>query len=254
MVTKEETNPLWQPFFFEGGRSKAVLLSHGFTGTPATVRPLAEALNKAGYTVCGPLLPGHGVSLEDMMKSSDTLWYGHIEREFFKLRDKYDKVAVAGLSMGGLLALRLAETYPVDACLAYSPALKFRHWYDALAPIVKYVMPVMPWKTDRRTQREDFLSEYNTGYKGVPVAKVEDMMRLYRAVRRDLGKIKCPLMVVQSYEDEQVHHVVADMIEQGASSEHKEIIRLERSPHVCVLGAEREMIFERSVSFLDKYL
>ncbi|MDR1570698.1 MAG: alpha/beta fold hydrolase [Oscillospiraceae bacterium] len=248
-----DSNPLWQPFFLESGE-KAILLCHGFTGTPATVLPLGEALHAAGYTVRGILLPGHGVSLEAMLESDDTQWFYAIERAYLEMKSRYEKVAVAGLSMGGALALRIAELYPVDACIAYAPALRFRHWYSVLAPIVKYVVPTIPWKTDRRTQQDDFLSEYNTGYEGVPVAKVEDIMRIYRMTRRDLPKIKCPLLVVQSDTDEQVHPSVADTIERRASSEFKEIIRLQRSPHVCVLGAERDMIFRRSIEFLDKYL
>src|SRR3954447_26987973 len=92
-----------------GGRSVGVLLVHGFTGSPASMRPWAHALAGQGYAVEVPLLPGHGTRWQGLNEVSWTAWYAEAEAAFDRLRGACDAVVVAGLSMGGCLVLRLAE-------------------------------------------------------------------------------------------------------------------------------------------------
>ena len=108
-----------RPFFFEGGEH-AVLLTHGFTGTPATVRYLGERLRDAGFTVQGICLPGHGTRLEDMRP---VRWQDYLNAELTavrELKEKYPYVSVCGLSMGGDLTLIAAEQMEVTSCIPIS--------------------------------------------------------------------------------------------------------------------------------------
>src|SRR5689334_6828638 len=102
-----------EPFEAEGG-PVGVVLSHGFTGTPQSLRPWAEYLAAAGFTVSLPLLPGHGTRWQDLNATRWTDWYGEIERAFDRLRGRCDQVFAGGLSMGGTLVLRLAERRRAD--------------------------------------------------------------------------------------------------------------------------------------------
>ncbi|MDR2657417.1 MAG: alpha/beta fold hydrolase [Oscillospiraceae bacterium] len=240
-----------KPFFFGDG-SIAVLLIHGFTGSPAHMRPLGEALRDAGYTVRGILLPGHAETVAAMGRTDWTEWLGASEKALKTLLETHDKVVVGGLSMGGLIACRLAEQYPAAGLLCYAPALKFKRRINNLAPIVKHLFPYMAWGTNERLTNPGFMKEYNIGYFGLPVAKVEDLMKIQKATIPELNKITCPTLVVQSKFDEQVHRSVPDMLINGISSKTREVMWLTQSPHVCTIGADHDEVFERTLQFLRK--
>ena len=97
-----------KPFFADGG-PVGVLVVHGFTGSPQSMRPWAEHLAAAGHTVSLPRLPGHGTRWEDLQLTRWPDWYGEVDNAFRALRSRCDQVFVMGLSMGGTLSLRLAE-------------------------------------------------------------------------------------------------------------------------------------------------
>ena len=88
-----------------------VLLVHGFTGTPQSMRPWAEHLEAAGFAVSLPRLPGHGTHWKELNQTAWTDWYAHADAAFAALRARCDRVFLAGLSMGGALSLRLAEQH-----------------------------------------------------------------------------------------------------------------------------------------------
>jgi len=106
-----------EPWSASGG-THGVLVLHGFTGNPQSMRPLAEACAAAGFTVELPLLPGHGTSLEDMLPTRWEDWSGAAEAQFEALAARCDRVVVTGLSMGGTLTCWLAERHPGIAGIA----------------------------------------------------------------------------------------------------------------------------------------
>jgi carboxylesterase len=95
-------------FTLSGGKI-GVLVLHGFTGSPVTIKPWAEYLNQIGYTVAAPCLPGHGTTWQEMNETTWQDWYDEVELSFIELKSKCDRVFVAGFSMGGALALRLCQ-------------------------------------------------------------------------------------------------------------------------------------------------
>ncbi|MDR2505001.1 MAG: alpha/beta fold hydrolase [Oscillospiraceae bacterium] len=237
------------PYTLEGGEN-AVLLIHGFTGAPSHMYPLGLALQKAGYTCEAVLLPGHCTSMEDLEKSNETLWYECVKEKYREMRKRYKKVAVAGLSLGGVLALRLTELEDPDACLLYAPALKFRYWWNVMSPVAKHFVKTLKWDVYGKPEKPNFLKEYNMGYNSLSVAKTADIQRLDRITRRELRRVTAPILVVQSYKDESVHPAVAKIITKGVSSKVSDTLMLDNSPHVCILGCERDAVFARSVEFL----
>ncbi|GHU72455.1 esterase [Clostridia bacterium] len=238
-----------KPFFFKGG-SVGVLLIHGFTGSPSHMRPLGEALRDAGYTVRGILLPGHADSLEAMERSNWSEWLEASEKAYKRLAEDCDQVVVGGLSMGGAIACYLAEKYPVKALLTYAPALKPKHSYIKYAHLVKHFMPHVGWSGNSLLHDEGFMKEYNIGYNGLPVSKVDDLIKIYTMANEQLKKITCPVFVAQSKFDEQVHKDVPDMLKAGVSSKVCEVLWLTKSPHVCTIGADHDVVFDRTLQFL----
>jgi len=121
-------HPLAEPFVADGDATSprgrvGILLSHGFTGSPASMKPWAEHLAAQGYAVSVPRLPGHGTTWQDMNKTTWADWYGEVERAFEALANQVDTVVVCGLSMGGGLALRLAADHP-DRVAGSAPELQ----------------------------------------------------------------------------------------------------------------------------------
>jgi len=115
------------PFYWQGG-PVGVLLCHGFTATTAEVRLLAHSLHNQGYSVAGPLLPGHGTTPEDCNQHTWQEWYTSVEQAYQQLLSNCQTVVVGGESTGALLILRLAAIHPeVAGILCYAPALRLLH-------------------------------------------------------------------------------------------------------------------------------
>ncbi|OVE81236.1 hypothetical protein BVY03_04295, partial [bacterium K02(2017)] len=105
-------NPQINPIFKKGNKDVGVLLIHGFTATPDCMRYLANHLNSLGFSVSAPLLAGHGTTKENLAKTNWQDWYESCHQIFRKMQQDYSHIFVAGLSLGGLLALKLAQDYP----------------------------------------------------------------------------------------------------------------------------------------------
>jgi carboxylesterase len=102
-----------KPYFFEGGE-RAVLLLHGFTGNTGDCRMLARYLEKNGYTCYGPQYKGHGVPPEELVKYGPVDWWQDVMDAYDFLKEKgYEKIAVVGLSLGGVFSLKLGYTVPI---------------------------------------------------------------------------------------------------------------------------------------------
>ncbi|MBE5766888.1 MAG: alpha/beta fold hydrolase [Clostridiales bacterium] len=240
-------SPLGRPFEYEGGRT-GILLLHGFTATCAQMRPLADKLRDAGYTVSVPLLPGHGTTIEDMERSNWKEWLACAKQAYVRLQEKVDNVIVAGLSMGGTLALLLAEEYMPDGCIAIAPAISLRNKTAWLAGLAWPFMPRMAGGSENRG--EDYLHSLDVCYGATPVKKVADLNRLRARAMRNLALIACPLFVIQPAKDTTVDPKGAKSVIAGVQSEKKKLLMLENSPHVCTLGPERERLNRAVLDFL----
>src|SRR6202050_4615475 len=131
-----------EAFSHAGGRA-GVLLCHGFTGSPQSLRPWAEYLAKAGLTVNLPRLPGHGTTWQEMNRTRWEDWYAEVDRALDELRADTDEIFVMGLSMGGCLALRLPELHGAagSGLVLVNPSLTGDTRLLMLAPVLKFVLP-----------------------------------------------------------------------------------------------------------------
>ena len=238
----------------QGGRG--VLLIHGFCGSPAQMRYLAQGLHAAGYTVSVPLLPGHGSAVQDMQKCTSRQWHDAVRIAYTELRRECVSVAVAGHSMGGILALLLAEEYPADAVIPIAAPMQLAGVRGLLAPFSRLVSPMIPyasWPAARR-RPEDFLTEDHICYEETPLAKVHDLCRLMRRSRRDLFAVTAPLLTIQSKDDPTVSAGSPRIIAGGVSSAVRKHLSLSRSGHLIPLGPERRETLEAMTRFLNQFI
>lgn len=238
----EANHPNGRAFCFEGGPHGCLLL-HGFTGTPGHMRYLGEGLRDAGYSVSAPMLPGHGETLEAMSKSNWAQWLGCARNNFVSLAARCDRVSVIGLSMGGALALILAEEYPVASVSCLSAAIRLRSRFSWAGGLIAPLRPYSDWAADERSaEGRGILLEYDVGYRGMPLSKVRDLKRIMRLAERNLFAVVAPALVIQPERDETVDPKGANVIMGSISSRDKQLIWLGESGHVCTIGCEREQV------------
>lgn len=243
------TLPEAQPFLLEGGED-AVLLIHGFTGSAAHMRPVGEMLNRAGLTVQGITLPGHGKVLKAMKASTWQDWIGAGRDAVSGLRNKYRHVCAMGLSMGGCISLILAEEGMVDAVVTVSAPMAAQ---NPLLPFAKVMSPLVPkisWGKNGGPRDYMLDPRYNLGYGGFPTKSGADLYKIIKQAKANLNRVTCPLLVIQSKEDETISADSADTIVHGASSRRKETLWLRDVPHVCTITKAAPEISERVLAFL----
>lgn len=232
------------------GRRIGVLLIHGFTGSPYSIRPWGEHLSTRGYAVEVPRLPGHGTRWQDLNRTGWSDWYAEVARVFGSLRSRSDAVVVGGLSMGGGLALRLAADLPDQVCglMLVNPALATQR-KDVLAlPLLKHVIPAFPGIAN--DIKLAGVEEH--GYTKTPLRAAASMMVGWKDLRRDLGRVRAPLVCFKSTEDHVVDPLSYKIIMGSISSTEVSTRMLSNSYHVATLDNDAPVIFEESAAFIEK--
>jgi carboxylesterase len=238
-----------EPFRHDGG-PVGVLLCHGFTSSPASLRPWAQHLADAGYSVRLPLLPGHGTDWRDLALTRWPDWYLTVERELLDLAEGCSEVFVAGLSMGGTLALRLAQNRPdaVSGLMLVNPSLHRRRLEMRLVPFARHLNLATPGiGNDIKRPGQD-----EGAYSRNPLQAVHSLTQLWADVAPRLADVMCPVIVFGSDEDHVVEPTNAIDVVHGVSSTDLTFIPLHDSYHVATLDNDAPLIFEQSVGFMQR--
>jgi carboxylesterase len=238
-----------EPFHHDGG-PVGVLLCHGFTGSPGSLRPWAEHLAQGGLTVSLPRLPGHGTRWQEMQVTGWDDWYATVEKAFSALSERCEQVFAMGLSMGGALALRLAEQHgtAVAGLVLVNPAVVLTDRRLAVLPAVKHVVPSLKGITD------DIKKEGVTegGYERTPLRALDSMRKGLRVVQNDLPRVTQPLLMFRSPEDHVVPSASGRMVLARVSSTDIEERLCEDSYHVATLDNDAPRIFDGSMEFVQR--
>ncbi len=242
-----------EPYEHDGGRV-GVLLLHGFAGTPQPLRPWGEYLAEHDYTVDVPRLPGHGTTFGECNLSRWDDWLSEASRALALLHERCDTVFVGGLSMGGALALRLAETNPerVAGVLLVNPAIASRDWKNRyLLPLLHRVVPKFPPVITNDINKPDVVE---LAHEWVPVRALWSLTREgWPAVVRDLPNVHQPVIVFKSLLDNSgVDSSSLELIQEQARLDDLTVVMLPDSYHVATLDHDAETIFERSAAFIER--
>jgi len=235
-----------EPFRFDGGPRGALLL-HGFTGSPASMRPLGEWLAGRGVTVIGPRLAGHGTSWEDLETVRWQDWEREADAALADLADRCRDVIVAGLSAGGALALHLAARRPqkLRGVVVINPLIRRPDF--ALAPVVRlFRRTVAGIGNDIRKPGQD-----EVAYDRIPLKGINQLGKLLRVTYAGLPSVTLPLLIFVSAEDHTVKPVNSERLAKRVGSERKEVVQLANSFHLPTLDYDAETLFDRTLEFLD---
>jgi carboxylesterase len=240
-----------EPWSADGG-PHGVLVLHGFTGNPFSMRPVAQALAATGLTVDLPLLPGHGTSLEDMVPTRWADWSGAADAAYRSLAARCDSVMVTGLSMGGALTCWLAEQHPEIAGIAVvnplidPPPEEYR---DLIRQLLADGMETADGiGSDIAKEGAEELS-----YPGSPLAAALSLFEGVDTVHAGLAEIRCPTLLLSSREDHVVDPVSGDVLAASVSGPLERVF-LERSYHVATLDWDAPVVEERIVAFAAEVL
>ncbi|WP_194923448.1 alpha/beta hydrolase [Catenulispora pinisilvae] len=227
-----------------------VLLCHGFTGSPQSMRPWAEHLVAAGFGVRLPRLPGHGTDWHDMQVTTWADWYAEVDRAFHELLAGYDRVFVVGLSMGGTLALRLAERHGADVAglVLVNASVKPDKAVIKLVPVLKHLVPSVPGIGNAINKKG--VSEL--AYDRVPLKALDSFAGGWRTVQTDLPKVTQPTLLFRSGKDPVVHPSNSAVILSRISSTDVTEQVLEKSSHVATLDHDADQIYAGSVEFVRR--
>ena len=225
-----------------------VLLCHGFTGTPQSMRPWGEHLAAAGFTVRCPLLPGHGTRWQDANVSTEQEWYAAVSAALDDLTARCGAVVVAGLSMGGTLALRLAQERPDDVAglVLVNPSLLTERRDARLLPLIARLTPA--WAPIASDIKRPGTAEL--AYGRLPTRAALALRRLWATVRADLGRVRSPLLVFRSTVDHVVEPASVRVLLAGVSSTDVTEVLLPDSFHVATLDNDAPRLFATSVEWI----
>lgn len=232
------------------GSDTGVLLCHGFTGSPQSLRPWAEYLAGRGLTVSLPLLPGHGTRWEDLAVTGWQDWYATVDRELRLLTERCSRVFVCGLSMGGALALRLAAKHgdAVNGVVVVNPAVTFPRYQGYALAAGRFLSRSAKGITSDIARP----GSPELGYDRVSTQAAYSMRRLFSLVRGELPQVTQPLMVLHSRRDHVVPPSDAALVLSRVSSADVTETVLEHSYHVATLDYDAERIFADSYGFFTR--
>lgn len=263
---------------FEKRGKAGVLLVHGITGSPTEMKPLAKKLAARGFTVACPQLAGHCSTLKELKMTRWDDWYASLEAGLEMLGNECDTVFVSGLSMGALLALKLAANHPdrIQGVATLSATFFYDGWnvprfkqrfllplviHSPLRHFISYHEPA-PYgiKDERLRHLVAAVYEGNSanmpekyGYSEFPAVTIRETFGLIRSTKRELARIVTPLLIVHSTEDDMASLENAKFLAARVSSRQVETFYLDDTYHVLTLDKRKDDVAAEVAEFFLRH-
>ncbi|WP_138418404.1 alpha/beta hydrolase [Aquibacillus sediminis] len=236
-----------EPFTFEGGK-RAVLLLHGFTGHSADVRMLGRYLQKQGYTCHAPIYRGHGKPPEELVQATPEQWWEDVQEGLQHLRSiGHKEIAVAGLSLGGVLSLKLAYSEPIKAAIPMCAPM----FFDNETQLTKgFKAFAKEYKQLEKKDEATIETEVNQ--------LLEESKPLFQRlgglitdVKEHVDHIYAPTFVVQARKDQMINTDSATYIYDNVEADQKDIKWYEESGHLITFDKQKDQLHEDIYNFLE---
>lgn len=131
---------------------RVVVLFHGFTNCPAQWERFANELHEAGWAVVIPRIPGHGLTTDEPLEDVTAEQIANTVRRSVAIATGLgERVAVAGLSSGGVFAAWEGTQEEVDLVLSIAPAFTLAgvpSWSSGIIDRAARVAPNFWWWWD----------------------------------------------------------------------------------------------------------
>lgn len=234
--------------------SVGILLVHGFTGSPVSMRPLAELLSKRGFAVEVPLLPGHGTTPRDLIPFRYADFRAEAKAALGRLRERTTTQVAVGLSMGGTLVLDLGTTEPLHGVVTINAQILDRGGVVVkLGPMIEKLLPIAPASAAGLKKNDIKKGGDEDAYDMVAAAAGNSLVRALPEVRARLGQLTAPLLVIYSRDDHSVPPASSKALPGlvGTSAASVSVLELLESYHVATLDNDLPLLDERIASFAE---
>jgi carboxylesterase len=244
-------SPAEQAFFHPAGPT-GMLLLHGFSSGPAQMREFGHFLAAVSVTNVGVLLAGHGTNPDDMRCTTWPDWYASVERGYQQLRDYgCQRVFVAGLSLGGTLALHLAAQQPLDGVVLINTPIYLPQFIKGAINLFGGAIPYL--NKVFSDVREPVARAAQRGYARTPVECYSSLIDLLTVVRSELPRVTTPALVMYSRNDHVVMTPNSHFIYANLGSRDKRLVVLHRGYHVATVDYDKGDVFARSHDFIVRH-
>lgn len=235
----EYFHPHVHPWRLDGTNGEAVVLLHGWTGSPSHWRPLGTKINEAGYTVICPALAGHGTSLEHMSTTGMEDWLASAYAAYGDAAG-HSRIHMAGLSMGGLLSIIVgADVGAATVTTVNSPIAVPGEWRARFVPLIALFKKYRYWEAE--DPPDPSVGEYWVAYEGSPTVSNAELLAVRDVALEAAPRFRNPSLVIQSLTDETVKPISAKYIVRALGGP-ASLVWLPNSKHVAVLDRERDVI------------
>jgi carboxylesterase len=229
-----------------------ILLMHGFTGSPVSLRPLAELLSQRGFAIEVPRLPGHGTTPRDLLPYRYADWRAEALAGLNRLRARTDRVVALGLSMGGTLVLDLATSEELAGVVTINAQILDRGGLVVkMAPLIEKLVPIAPASAAGLKKNDIKKGGDEDAYDWVAAAAGNSLLRALPQVRGRLGELRCPLLVVYSRDDHSVPPDNSKALPGLVGTKEVTVVELLDSYHVATLDNDLPLIDERVAAFAE---
>jgi len=239
------------------GSGLSALLIHGLSGTPYEMRALGERLTANGVRVEGVRLAGHGGGPEDLGDVTHAHWYESVVDGFERLRAYDEPNVVIGLSMGAVLAARLAieQREAVAAVVMLAPAFHLPFWTRAvlrmLRPSTSFANRIYIHQQAGSDIHDADARRLHPGNRLLPLRAALDLVELSAQVRARLPELIQPTLVIQSRLDHTCpFNRNAEFLMGRLGSADKRLVALNESFHVITVDSERERVIQETLDFI----
>ncbi|HVL63578.1 MAG TPA: alpha/beta fold hydrolase [Actinomycetota bacterium] len=235
-----------------GSGPTGVLMIHGFTGSPQSLRALGEDLAARGCAVEGIRLPGHGTTWQDCNLATAEDWRRAVDEGFDVVADGRDEVFIVSLSFGSALAADLMARRADRRIKGWVSLAGFVHTDDPR----RFVSPVVARLVGSVAGVSNDIADPDgreVAYDRLPTRASLQMLKVIKAARTALPKVTCPVLIMHGRNDHTVKPKNAEIILSNVSSEKKELVWLERSYHVITLDYDREEVRRRTHDFIREH-
>lgn len=234
-----------RPFFFEEGK-RAVLLLHGFTGNSADVRQLGRYLQKKGYTSYAPQYEGHAAPPEEILKSSPYVWFKDVLDGYdYLVEQGYDEIAVAGLSLGGVFALKLSLNRDVKGIVTMCAPMEGKTADTIYDGFLDYARNFKKYEGKDQETIDKEMEDFN------PTETLKELSETLLRGKEQVDEVIEPILVIQAEQDKMIDPQSANYIFEHVDSEEKDIKWYHESGHVITIDKEKEQVFEDVYQFLE---
>ncbi|MFJ5790281.1 alpha/beta hydrolase [Lysinibacillus sp. NPDC093197] len=238
-----------KPFFYKGG-DKAVLLLHSFTSNTIDMKKLGKYLQQHNYTCYAPLYRGHGLAAEELLTFRPTNWWQDVLDGYQLLKDEgYEKIAVVGLSLGGVLALKVAQELEVTGVVTMSVPI-----HREAVFLQKRVFHYAKGYKQLEGKNEDQINVEITRLQNMSIDSLVEFQHLIQKTMDKLALITSPISILYGGLDDPLYKDSADVIFHNVGTQHKTMKGYPNSKHLMTLGIDKNEVNKDILTFLNDLL